>query len=252
VIKIGKRNFQMPGVIERASLHAQIVEHLGAQIVGISHEAEILPPEPMLAAELGVSRNALREAIKVLAGKGLVEVRTRTGTRVRPRVEWNLLDPDILRWSGAAKGNLTHAMSIVEFRRIIEPKAAVLAARRGTAAELQEIERTCSQLEACLNMQLEQMSEFDIAFHSSILLATHNEILIYLGSLVASLMKVQVVATTKSVGVLAVGLRQHRALADAILARDADLAEILAIELVNDPYGVLAAEIGMPPAERLT
>src|SRR5689334_3531513 len=74
-------------------LHDQVVNELGMRIVRDEFGNEgLLPTEPELVAEFGVSRNALREAVKVLVGKGLIEVRPKTGTRIRPKTEWNLLD----------------------------------------------------------------------------------------------------------------------------------------------------------------
>src|SRR6266480_6010336 len=77
------------------SLHDRVVHAIGRKILGGE-----LPPGALLPAEpeLGASRTVLREAIKVLAAKGLVEARPKTGTRVRPRDAWNLLDPDVLAW----------------------------------------------------------------------------------------------------------------------------------------------------------
>ena len=111
-----------PKMVLRRSLHDQIVELLGARIVhGEFDGTGMLPIEPVLAADLGVSRNALREAIKVLASKGLVEVRPKTGMRVLPRDHWNLLDRDVLAWSDSSGLRLSHAFNLVEFRAIVEP-----------------------------------------------------------------------------------------------------------------------------------
>ena len=91
-------------------LHDQVVDHLGQAIV----HAELapgatLPNEADLGTQLGVSRTVIREAVKVLAAKGLIEVRPKTGTRVLSRDQWNLLDPDVLAWQhqdGAAREEL--------------------------------------------------------------------------------------------------------------------------------------------------
>src|SRR5437762_13173507 len=77
--------------------HGQVVHELGRRIVGgTCPPGEALPNEEELCRELGVSRTALRESVKVLAAKGLVESRPRIGTRVRASASWNLLDPDVL------------------------------------------------------------------------------------------------------------------------------------------------------------
>ena len=92
--------------------------------------------KPTLADEVTVSRTAYREALKFLTSKGLIEAKPKTGTRVRPRGEWNLLDPDILRWSLQAGPSLDFARDLFELRRTIEPEATRLAALRHSDEDL--------------------------------------------------------------------------------------------------------------------
>ena len=74
-----------------------VVDTLGRRIsAGVYHEGETLPIEQELADSLGVGRNALREAVKVLSGKGMISTAPRSGTKVRLKDEWNMLDPDVL------------------------------------------------------------------------------------------------------------------------------------------------------------
>src|SRR5262245_19668251 len=87
----------------RRSIHGRIAHELGQQILhGDLAPGEILPSETALGQEFGVSRTVLREAIKVLAAKGMVESKTKIGTRVRERDLWIMLDPDVLSWSLAS------------------------------------------------------------------------------------------------------------------------------------------------------
>src|SRR5262245_1388692 len=80
-------------------LHSRIAHLLGTRIIGGAHKpGETLPNEEQLAADLSVSRTALREAIRMLLAKGLIESRPRTGTRITSRSRWNMLDPDVLAW----------------------------------------------------------------------------------------------------------------------------------------------------------
>ena len=149
----------------RRNLYAQVVHELGQRIAaGEFPETEPLPIESDLAAQLGVSRNLLRESVKALVSKGLVEVRPRSGTRVRPRGEWHLLDPDVLGWLDAVGQRLHHAFDLVEFRLIVEPAASRLAALRATPAERSAIAAACTELEACIG-QPELVPSRDIAFH---------------------------------------------------------------------------------------
>jgi len=149
-------------------------------------QGSTLPTEDGLAAQLGVSRNAWREAMKVLASKGLLEIKPKTGTRVLPTAEWNLLDRDVLAWHAHSELKLTRAFELVEFRLVVEPRASFLAARRSTPAEIDVIEEGCALLESCIGRP-DLVAARDIAFHRSIHQASHNALLNHLGSLTASL-----------------------------------------------------------------
>lgn len=232
----------------RRNLYGQIVHELGQRIAtGEFPPATALPVESDLAGQLGVSRNLLREAMKALASKGLVEVRPRSGTRVRPRADWHLLDPDVLGWLDAIGQRLPHAFDLVEFRLIVEPAASRLAALRASAAERTGIAAACTALEACCGHP-EMVPARDIAFHRSILAASHNSVLNHLGSLIASLMQLQVTTTTDHPGAFERGLPLHRELTEAIARGDADRAEEVSRQLVSMPYQDLASRL--PLADR--
>jgi DNA-binding FadR family transcriptional regulator len=236
-------------------LHDQVVEELGQRIVGDAFGDEgSLPTEPELGAELGVSRNALREAIKVLVGKGLLEVRPKTGMRVRPKSEWNLLDPSVLSWQASeqapGKLRLRHAFNLVEFRLIVEPRASYLAAKRASRQESREILAACARLEECV-ADPPAIPETDITFHSLIHHASHNDLLIHLGHLIGSLMSMQVRMTTEDLEAFKRGLPYHRKLAEAIARRDPDDAQAMSTALVQMPYDDLAGRLRIKPAVRL-
>ena len=237
--------------IRRRGLHDQVVDELGLRIVRDEFGNEgLLPTEPKLGAELGVSRNALREAIKVLVGKGLLEVRPKTGMRVRPKSEWNLLDRSVLDWQASSKPRLRHAFELVEFRLIVEPRASYLAAKRATKQERKAILEACARLETCVAHPAD-IPETDITFHTLIHLASHNALLIYLGRLVGSLMSMQVRMTTENLEFFKKGLPFHRKLAEAIARRDAEDAEAMSSALVQMPYDDLADRLRVKAAVRL-
>ncbi len=228
-----------------------MVHELGQRIAsGAFPQGAALPIESELAAQLGVSRNLLREAVKALASKRLVEVRPRSGTRVRPRGDWHLLDPDVLGWLDAAGQRLPHALDLVEFRLIVEPAASRLAALRASPAEKAGIAAACTALEACIG-QPELIPSRDIAFHGSILAASHNSVLNHLGSLIASLMQLQVTTTTDHPGAFERGLPLHRELTQAIARGEAAQAEEVSRRLVSMPYQDLASRLRLPGARML-
>ena len=137
---------------------------------------DLLPREDDLAVELGVSRTSIREAVKVLSAKGLLQARRRVGVRVRDRDDWNMLDPQVLSWHPDVGGDEALIGSLIEARRIIEPAAAALAAtrdRRGFGA----IEQAYLGMERNLRTDLEACCEADLKFHVSVVAASHNVVL---------------------------------------------------------------------------
>ena len=164
----------------RRGVHGQTVELLARRILGGEIPEGATLDLVALQSELDVSLTALRESLKVLAAKGMVDARQRRGTFVRPRAEWNLLDADVLRWQfeGASTSESDQALlhNLAEVRSIIEPAAVRLAAQRRTDADL-------AALDGALDAMGEQGNgaahavEADLAFHRALLAATHNELL---------------------------------------------------------------------------
>ncbi len=157
-------------------LHDHIVDELGSRIVRGDYAPEsLLPIEDALVAELGVSRTVVREAIKVLAQKNLIRVRTRIGTTVREATQWNNLDPDILRWRFAGEFDPQLVRDVIDLRRIIEPAAAEIAAQRASPAALAAI--TDAFREMTETTDLTTHINADLRFHLAILDASGNELL---------------------------------------------------------------------------
>ncbi|MCC7445963.1 MAG: FadR family transcriptional regulator [Anaerolineae bacterium] len=161
---------------KRAGLHQQVVDELGRFITRETQPGYTLPNEDDLCAQLGVSRTVIREAIKVLAEKGMVESRPKVGTVVQPTKHWNLLDTDVLRWKYESGPDRDFLHKIVEFRRTIEVKAAELAALRATPEAVAYIEACFEVLVAAVNDN-DKYIETDMRFHESIFAASRNDFL---------------------------------------------------------------------------
>ena len=157
---------------------ASVVDTLGRRIAeGFYTEGQTLPVEQDLAGSLGVGRNALREAVKLLSGKGLISTAPRSGTRIRPREDWNMLDPDVLSWHADPRtATPEFLLSLLEARRIIEPKAAELAAVRGTREDMASILSAYERMEKARDDPQARMAA-DIDLHAAILKASHNALL---------------------------------------------------------------------------
>lgn len=156
-------------------LHGQTVETLGTRIVRGQYApgTAILPDE--IEAEFGISKTVLREALRVLAAKGLVDSRQKRGTVVRPRASWSLLDADLLRWQGGQPDSAFFA-NLAEVRSIVEPAGARLAATRRTDADIEELRAALRRM-AEAGTDATEVVEADLAFHRAVLDSAHNELL---------------------------------------------------------------------------
>jgi DNA-binding FadR family transcriptional regulator len=174
--------------------------------------------------QLGVSRTALREAVKVLAAKGLVEVRRKTGTRVRPQHDWNALDPDVLNWLFSGKGFAVGIHDLLELRLIIEPAGARLAAQRATAEHLAAIEGALESMHTAV-ADSESSVEPDLQFHLAILEATENAFMRPFGALIQEALRASFKLTNRDRPAFEKSLRRHRDVFEAIRDRDPEAAE---------------------------
>jgi GntR family transcriptional regulator, galactonate operon transcriptional repressor len=156
-------------------LHGQTVETLGTRIVrGHYAPGTSLPPEE-IEQEFGISKTVLREALRVLAAKGLVDSRQKRGTVVRPRAHWKLLDADLLRWQGG-EPDAAFLENLAEVRGIVEPAGARLAASRRTDDDLAAL-RAALQTMGEAGSDARAVVEADLAFHRALLDSAHNELL---------------------------------------------------------------------------
>jgi DNA-binding FadR family transcriptional regulator len=156
--------------------HAELAAGIGMRILdGTYPPGTLLPNEAEWGRMFGASRTAVREAIKTLNGKGLLVSRPKVGSRVEPRDRWNLLDRDVLAWHCAAMDKQAFLISLQEVRRILEPGAAVLAARRRTPEQLIALEAALVAMGEARTA--EDMVEPDVRFHLTLLACANNEIL---------------------------------------------------------------------------
>lgn len=216
------------------SLHAIVLHRLGQSIVrGDIAAGDLLPTADELGIAYGVSRTVIRESVKVLAGKGLVESRPRTGTRVRPRIHWNFLDPDVLAWRYAAVRSGDEARQLFELRRAIEPMAAALAAARATADEVAELRSLLAAMERVAD-DAERFTEPDLAFHQAILRMTGNELISSLGALIGTALVMSFRLSNDNPHGQAHSLPLHRLVAERIAAHDAEGASKAVLQLLDE------------------
>jgi DNA-binding FadR family transcriptional regulator len=201
------------------NLHGQVVNELGRRVVGGVYPAgALLPNEEQLCQGLAVSRTALREAVKVLAAKGLLESRPRIGTRVRDKSLWNLLDPDILAWRCATGADAEFLGHLLELREIVEPAAAALAAASRTPTQLADIASALHRMETAPDIAA--WVEADLAFHTAILKATNNPLLMPLAAIISSALGTLLSITARGSNDFKRGLADHQKVFAAIESGD--------------------------------
>jgi DNA-binding FadR family transcriptional regulator len=205
-------------------LHAHVVDALVPMIAsGELAPGSLLPTEPEMSARFGVSRSVVREALRVLGEKGLIEVRHGSGTRVTTPERWDALDPSIL---GALRGRGSSAAvlhDLLEARAIVECEVAALAAERATQAER-------DALDAALRIMREALDDparfviGDSSFHLTLLRAARNRVLERMTQPMHELLQYAQALTDAIPGVLARALGEHEAIAAAVMRRDPDAA----------------------------
>lgn len=200
------------------NLHAQVIEDIGGSIVGgVLQPGDALPGESQLAGQMEVSRTVLREALKVLASKGLIETRQKTGMRVRDPRYWNHLDADVLAWRCAAMPTDDFVEKLVEMREIIEPAAVMAAARRRTPAQLDTLAEALEAMEEADG--LDAWADADLRFHEAVLAATNNELLSSLFAVIETALATFFVMSARTAKNFKYSLPQHRAVYEAIRRR---------------------------------
>ncbi|MGX6447024.1 FadR/GntR family transcriptional regulator [Patulibacter sp. S7RM1-6] len=223
------------GAYAPRGLHGQVVEELGRRIVA-GELPEGVPFElPALEADLGVSRTALREALKVLGAKGLVDARPRRGTYPLPRAAWNALDPDVLRWTLSAGRNDALFAQLQEVRAIVEPAAARLAAERGAPEAVEAMRGALAAMESAgAAGDVDGVAEADVAFHRLLAAATGNGLLGPIQEVVlVGLRRRDSLVHERRGGLDRPTLDRHRAVLDAIEAGDAVAAEAAMLHLLE-------------------
>lgn len=216
------------------SLSTQVAREIGRRIVSNTYApGELVEDEGALADRYQVSRSVIRDAVKILVGKGLLEVRRGIGTRVRSRASWGLLDDDVLAWYQSAPPNQEILRQLMDVRQVFEPKAARWAAERGDANAHELIKAAVERMEAEKG-SVEDFVVADAVFHRSILRATQNEFLVALEGIIFSALLSSIRITNVDPRSNEASLPFHREVYEAIAARDGARAELVMEQLLGD------------------
>ncbi|HEX2545346.1 MAG TPA: FadR/GntR family transcriptional regulator [Ramlibacter sp.] len=232
------------------NVHGNTVDHLGEAIVsGRYAPGASIPPEPLLGEELGVSRTVVREAVKSLVAKGLLTTGPKVGTRVLACEHWNWFDPDVVLWHSRAGLTREFLRDLQDLRRVVEPAAVRMAAERATAHDVAEIEAAYEGMRRAVEEGGDYVS-YDLRFHQGLLRACGNRMMIQMSQAIGALLRTSFeISTTRKDGPR-LSLPMHRAVLDAVIARNPAKAERAILVLIDsareDIEAVLASRRKLP------
>lgn len=215
-------------------LHARVLDQIGTAICGGELEDGAVLYIDDLAERYAVSRSVVREALRVLASMGMVESRRRVGTQIRPQTQWNVYDPQVIRWRLASRQRNVQLRSMTELRTAVEPQAARLAAERTSPDAASELVSTAARMWAAgQSDDEEEFLRLDIEFHRQVLAGSGNEMFVKLNELVA-----EVLAGRHHYGLMPhhpqeEALRLHADVAQAIQRRDGDRAHQAMVRIME-------------------
>jgi GntR family galactonate operon transcriptional repressor len=215
------------------------VDTLGRWIVNDHFTSDaVMPTELELATSLGVSRATVRDAVKVLSGKGLVRTARRYGTRVTPVESWNLLDGDVIAWHRPDHPRMRRIFAeTTELRTIIEPAAAAIAAQRATDAQRATILAASYAMRPELD-DVHALFAADCRFHVTILEATQNQVMRQMRQIILTMLRVSYEYGVKAPKHDPVTREGHIIVAEAIARKDGSAARDAMAEMLHLNEGI--------------
>jgi GntR family galactonate operon transcriptional repressor len=225
----------------------RVIDGVGRDIVsGRFPIGELVSKEADLSAAYGVSRTSVREAMRVLAAKGLVDIRQKVGTKVRQREQWNVFDGDILRWHSEEGLGESILRDLVEIRQILEPQAARLAAGRAQMDDLHRLHEVVAAMTEAIG-DPHAYAITDVDFHMAVYAASHNVLLRQFGAVVADYLRLSFELQQQvdaSEPVLAEDVERHADVLRAIDRGEGERAAERMLDVVLDGKSALARALG--------
>lgn len=225
------------GRIPSRNLHSRVLWQLGTAIVrGDYREGSILPSDTELLARFAVSRTVLREALKTLAAKGMIEARARIGTRVLPRQRWNLFDADVLAWHFEIGPDVALLRSLSEIRIGVEVESAALAAVRRSEEQAAALEACAIRMGEATTPQ--QFARTDLEFHRTVAEASGNPFMASISALVElALTAVFTISSpVEDAAAMDATVKAHGRIAEAIRAGDTEEARAAMKAVISEGF----------------
>jgi DNA-binding FadR family transcriptional regulator len=215
-------------------IHGAIARSIGIEIVsGKRPPGSMFGGEIEASEELGVSRTVYREAMRMLAAKGLIESRPKAGTRVTSRSRWNLLDPDILAWTFESEPQPEFIRGLFELRELIEPAAAAYAAQRRSAEQVEQLRQALDEM-ARYGLDNPEGRAADQRFHRTLLDASGNEPLAALASTIGAAVQWTTIFKQRDKPLPRDPMPDHESVYKAIAAGNSEQARKAMLVLIRD------------------
>lgn len=199
-----------------------------------------LPTELALCDAFDVGRSSVRDGLQRLASAGIITRTAGSGTYVNDYADWNILDPTVTHWIAEFSGpgvQPDFLREIFEFRLAAEPYIAKLAAERATARDLAQVEEALEgmvrSVRATDDNDIDNFSQFDMAFHEAIYRASHNVVWAQLAHILRPCIRLVIRRSSSTADELEDSLSRHSDLMEQIRLRDPEAAYDAAVRIMQ-------------------
>ena len=213
------------------SLVSKVMDGLVTGIVEEKYGA-ILPPQDVLSKEFDVSRTVMREALSMLLARHMLDVRPKVGTRIRSMRDWRMIDEDVVNWRFRAKPDPLFMRDVIEFRMVIEPRAAAQAAVRASVADVDAV-REAFDLFRSLAQGDAGYAAANEMLHTRIVHASGNQFFQQMAAIIRGALAATQPMLMEKPGAWEISVRTHERLVSAIERRDPKEAEAAALALIE-------------------
>ncbi|MDC7677272.1 FadR/GntR family transcriptional regulator [Asticcacaulis machinosus] len=219
-----------------------IVQTLGTAIVTGQYDGQPFPSEKALCEQFAAARTIVREAVKMLAAKGLITSRPRQGIRIASEDDWNLFDTDVLSWLLERRFSPELLLDFMEMRLAVEPSAAALAATHASDAQKAAIREAVERMYAASRGEEDDLRA-DVAFHVAVLEASGNRFFKQTRVMIATALTISIRYTNRVKGVAHASAQDHDTVARAILRGEPVLARTAMHNLLEGAFDLVKSQI---------
>ncbi len=222
------------GVMEQGKDRSLVSKVMDGLVSGIVEEkyGAILPPQDVLSKEFDVSRTVMREALSMLLARHMLDVRPKVGTRIRSMRDWRMIDEDVVNWRFRAKPDPVFMRDVIEFRMLIEPRAAAQAAARASVADVAAIREAFDAFKGLAPGDTGYAVANEL-LHTRIVHASGNQFFQQMAAIIRGALQATQPMLAEKAGAWEISVQTHERLVSAIERRDPKDAEAAALALIE-------------------